>query len=350
MISSSNIPAQYFTDWLGELSSLLKSRLSLHEALRITRDGQDQPALTALIEKLLEDIGHGKSFADALSAHWQYFPAYITDVLREGEKKQCLAETLGEVFHYAQANELMELNLGARIKSALAYPLALLAILMLLLGFMSAFVIPNLSSMFSNFGAQLPNLTQSVLMLSDFIVTYWYFMVAVIVGALLYLIYGGKGGTYLRNAIVLWMPGFGGVFRHIEWIRALRAWHFTLAHGGEPMQALAFSAQMAGNLWYADIWQRAHDKVAAGMPLAEALQSESSIPKKLVQTLLVVSHGNDAHGLLERLADRYIQRARIYFELGSRFFTLFLILAVWVIIAIAVIAMYLPIFQMGQFI
>jgi type IV pilus assembly protein PilC len=354
--SQHTLQAEDFTAFLAELSLLLDSGLSLHEALSLIQQGQEKPALSALLDTLSRDVRQGKKLSEHLSAYPQHFEPFLLERLRQGEQENHLHTTLADIVRYREASELADINLGRRIKAALAYPLVLLLFVLIILSFMLIFVVPVFGDMYKEFGGMLPTPTMVLIELSDITVAYFPFLLLIVLGWVLYLSYLKKMGKsiFWLNTFNHWLklrlPGFGQIYHTLELIRCLRTWEFMLAQNASLEQALAASAQRAHISIYANILRQIYTQVAAGLPLMEAFQQQTLLPQKAGHALLIASRGHSdvARRLLGKLADAYAEKARLYFDQGSRIFTMFLVILVWLIVIFVVIALYLPIFKMGQ--
>ncbi len=350
---SRGILPEDITDFLHELALLQSSGAGLDEALSLCERGQEKSAMSRLVGIVREEAARGGGLSVALEKHPRYFQPFLVDVLREAEKNSNPAAGLKEMARYRAATDLSEINLGERLRTALAYPLVLLLIVCLLLGGMMIYVIPVYSAMFSEFGANLPLPTRYLIALSNGLVAYWYLPALLLVLIVGYFLYTWRSGQslawpgHVNSRFLLNLPGLGRIYRYLEIIRGLRTWAFVLSRQPELAQALEVSAQVMRTPLYAEGLRKMATRLAAGDAPEAVLETQKLFPRKVAHVLSVAWRAKQFE-ILDQLADRYQETARQRFDLATRSLTMFSIILIWILIAFALVALYMPIFRMGQ--
>lgn len=347
------IPAEDITHFLGELSILLESGLSLNEALAFTKQGQVPPLLSKFINSIQESVQNGQGLASSLAAYPQYVQPFLVELLSQAEREQHLHTTLTKIVRFREANDIVEINLGERTKIAIAYPFILLILAAMMLSIVMIFVIPQFKLLFDGLRAELPALTILIINISSFIQAWWWMPVPIFILLLIPIskdTYTNKYTNtldYLRTWLAFNSPGFGNVNHAFEITRCLRTWEFMSARSTSIEKTLDASASVVHSTIYAHTLRQMRIAVTSDIPLAAALNQQALFPYKVSQALLIAMRDKGASKLLEKLADLYTHQALLRLDRNSRLFTLFSTLVVGLIIGIIIIAMYLPIFQMA---
>jgi type IV pilus assembly protein PilC len=333
-----NIPTSDITQFLSELATLLQSNRSCREALKIIQYGQDNRALSQLITRLLHDVEQGLSLADSLAKYPQYLEPFLVTMLRDEEN---LATTLFKIAEYREAMEVSTTDLAHRLRIFLGYFGTVLAILLTLMVLMFIYVIPVFVDMFTSFGGRLPSLTQSVFTLANGFVAYRW----PISGSVLIL----SGWLWIqRRSVILYIPLVGRLYRKIVLVRCLRTCAFMLSHNASLVEALQASAQAVHNPTYARYFRQLTDQVTAGTTLAEALLKQPAFPTKVVHAAMIGTQTNQLDKWFMKLADVYTKQLYRAIAPTIKFLNLMAIVAIGLLVGYFVIAMYLPIFKMGE--
>jgi type IV pilus assembly protein PilC len=333
-----NIPASDITQFLSELATLLQSNPSCREALKIIQHGQDNRALSQLIISVHSDVEQGLSLADSLAKYPQYVEPFLVTMLRDEEK---LATTLFNIVEYREAMEVSTTDLAHRLRISLSYFVTVLAILLTLMVLMLMYVIPIFADMFTSLGGHLPSLTQSVFTLANGFVAYWW----PISGSVLIL----SGWLWIqRRSVILHVPLVGHLYRKIVLVRFLRTCAFMLSNHASLVEALQASAQAVHNPTYARYLRQLTDQVTAGATLSEALLKQPAFPTKVFHAAIIGTQTNQLDQWFMKLAEVYTQQLYRAVAPTIKFLNLMAIIAIGVLVGYFVIAMYMPIFKMGE--
>lgn len=331
------------TAFFSELALLLENDISCAEALEVIQQAQENSTLSSFLSKMSTDVKQGSSLADSLAKHPTYIEPFLVDVIRAGEQEKRLAETLTEIANYREKLTVSADDLTHRLLFALIYPTVLLFIVLLFSFFMFIFVVPTFADLFSSFGGELPSLTNQIVYLSEVFSTYWW-LIAILILVLGWLIVQ----EYRKNTLFSKLPFFRLFFYKIALIRFLYTYAFALAHHLSPSHALAACAQTADNRIYASLFEKMRADLEAGILLTEIFLKQTFFPQKIKHLVVVSVKTKRADKLFSRLADNYTRQLQRSLEPTLRIFSIFMTVAIGIIIALLVIAMYLPIFRMGE--
>ncbi|SEQ51237.1 type IV pilus assembly protein PilC [Solimonas aquatica] len=332
--------------WLRLLATLLKAGLPLLSALRSTAQ-QARPPLRALLDALSAEIEAGSSFAEALAQAEGVFSGSLRARIAAAERAGSLSETLADL---ALDQEKAE-ALRRKLIKALSYPLAVLLVAMLVAFGLLRFAVPQFAALYASFGGELPAFTRAVLQLSA-----WTQRLALPAGALLLsaaLIlrqrYRQQAAFRLRcDTLLLHLPLFGALLRQAALARLARSLASLLAAGVPLAQALQAVADTAGNAAYARTVTRLREQVLSGTLLHAALQDDALFPPLAVQLIQIGESSGQLEAMALRLALLCEEELDARIEAMTRLLEPLLMLILGIMVGGLVLALYLPIFRLGQ--
>jgi type IV pilus assembly protein PilC len=331
------------TEFISELALLLGSEMSCAEALETIAQAQENFTIRSLVNTIHTDVKQGITLADSLAKYPQYFEPFLVDIVRSGEQKNSLAETLTDIAEYREKLTTSAGDLTNRLMLAFIYPVTLLFIVLLFLFFMFTLVVPTFTDLFASFGGELPALTARIIYLSEVVTVYWWLIIAILLllgGLLIY--------AYQQNTLLSKVPFMRRFFHKIALIRFLYTYAFALAHHLSPAHALAACAQATDNKIYANLFERMRIEIEAGTLLTEVFLKQTLFPEKVRHLIAVSAKAKRADKLFSKLADKYTRQLQRAIEPTLRILSIVMTLIIGCIIALLVIAMYLPIFKMGE--
>lgn len=317
----------------NELAILLESGVEMSEALQIIQ-AEPNPALNPFINHLSKAVADGTSFSEALSKQPKYFDTFIVDVIKIGEKNNQLIKTLYEVVEFLQ-NDLDERELTKQIGLSLIYVIFLLGIAFLIAVGLLNYTVPVFDDLYSNFGGDLPVLTQ-------FFIAFGEYSIFILIAFVILL--GLSIWGWYRIAFSL--PLLGKLYHLTAISHFLHTTGFILQHGGTMQQALKGAGDsMSHN--YSQTLLQASQEINSGKSSAEVLKASKLFPQKVIHALHVGENRPHFASLLLQLAVVYRLKANQSVEPRLRLFSFIMLILVGLFIGMLVIAMYLPIFKMG---
>jgi type IV pilus assembly protein PilC len=333
------------TMFTQQLSSLLVAGLPLVQCLEALQDQTEDPVFRIVVRDVRLDISQGNSFSSAVKKFPRAFPTLFISMVEAGEASGGLAEILGKVAGYFEST----VKLTKKVKSAMAYPIGVISLAVVLVNVLLIFVIPVFAAMFADFGAKLPVPTQMLIDLSNFM-KHWFWAVGI--GA--YLAYWllakfvatPKGRRVKDNALVK-APIFGNLIHKIALSRFCRT-YATLIRSGVPiLRTLEITAAASGKVQVEDACAEIAKHVSQGGQVSEVLASNEFFPPMMKHMVKAGEATGNVDGMMNKIADFYDVECDATVAALTSLIEPLLIVILGIIVGGIVMAMFLPIFQLG---
>lgn len=334
----------YFT---RQLSTMLKAGIPLLQSIDIIARGHVNPNFTQLLSEIRFDIESGSSMAAAFRRHPRYFDTLYCNLIDAGEQGGILDALLERLSLYLEKT----IALKSQIKSAMIYPIAVLTVAFAVTVILMLFVIPAFKGVFSSFGANLPAPTMAVIAISDFFVAYWYIVIGVPVGAIAFYVRALRKSEKVQRATdraLLKMPIFGSLFRKAVVARWTRTLATMFAAGTPLVESMESVAGAAGNWVYYDATKEIEQAVRIGTSLTNAMQATHVFDNMVLQMTQIGEESGALDNMLLKVAEFYEREVDDAVAAISSLIEPIIIVILGVLIGGMVVAMYLPIFKLGQ--
>jgi type IV pilus assembly protein PilC len=329
-----------------QLATMLAAGIPLVQAFEIVGNGHDKPAMQKLILDIKADIEGGTSLHEALKKHPLYFDDLYTNLVEAGEQAGALENLLDKIATYKEKTEALK----KKIKKALFYPAAVLAVAIIVTLILLIFVIPQFESLFKGFGADLPAFTQMVIGMSRFVQDQGW-LLAIIVGAGVWsFAYFHKRSRAMREWIdrmALKMPVIGPILVKAAIARYARTLSTMFSAGVPLVEALESVAGATGNIVYEKAVMRMRDEVATGQRLQRAMENTGLFPNMVIQMIAVGEESGSLDEMSGKVAQFYEQDVDNAVDSMSSLLEPLIMAILGVLVGGLVIAMYLPIFKLG---
>lgn len=328
-----------------QLSSLLLAGLPLVQTLEALQDQTEDPCFKVIIRDVRLDIASGNSFSSAVKKYPRSFPNLFISMVEAGEASGALAEILGKVAAYFESS----VKLNKKVKSAMTYPVAVICLAIALVNVLLIFVIPVFADMFKDFGAQLPAPTQMLIDLSDFLKTWWW---AIIIATYLFYKLGQKyvgtpKGRRSKDQFLVRAPIFGNLVHKITLSRFCRT-YATLTRSGVPiLRTLEIVASASGMTQVEDACLDISRHVSQGGQVSEILASNTFFPPMMKHMVKAGESTGNVDGMMNKIADFYDVECETTIAALTSLIEPLLIVFLGVVVGGIVMAMFLPIFQLG---
>ena len=330
-----------------QLATMMKAGVPLLQSFDIVSKGASNPAVGKLLIDIKTDVETGASLAAAFRKFPLYFDNLYCNLVQAGEAAGILETLLDRLATYQEKT----LAIKSKIKSALFYPIAIIAVAFIITAVIMIFVIPAFKEVFTNFGADLPAPTLVVMGISDWFVAYWYIIFPVIGGSIYGFLESWKrsvGVQVFMDKLMLKAPVFG----HLVRISTIARWTRTLstmfAAGVPLVEALDSVGGASGNYVYAEATKKIKAEVSTGTSLTLAMQNANVFPTMVIQMCSIGEETGALDGMLGKVADFFEQEVDDAVEALSSLMEPMIMVVLGTLIGGMVIAMYLPIFKMGQ--
>lgn len=330
-----------------QMATMMKAGVPLVQAFDIVADGLENPNLRKLVLTIRDSVAAGGGFAPSLREHPKYFDELFCNLVDAGEQAGALETMLDRIATYKEKTE----KLKAKIKKALTYPIAVIVVAAIVTGILLVKVVPQFAETFSSFGAKLPAFTLFVLHLSELTQEYWLFILLGIAGGLFALKEAtrrSKAFAYLVDRYILKIPVIGQIIYLSVMARFARTLSTTFAAGVPLIEALTSVAGAAGNQIYADAIFKVREDVSTGIQLNTALKTRGIFPTLLIQMSAIGEESGALDAMLDKVATYYEEAVDNTVDSLTSLLEPMIMSVLGVLVGGLMIAMYLPIFQLGQ--
>jgi len=330
-----------------QLATMMSAGVPLVQAFEIVGRGHENLGMQELILGVKADVEAGNSLTDALKKRPLQFNELYTNLVEAGEHAGILEAILHKLATYMEKTEALK----SKIKAALFYPASVMVVAAIVVTILMIFVIPQFSELFSNFGADLPALTQLLIDMSDFFVAWWWAIFAVAGGTIFGLLELHKRSRTFAHAmerIALKLPVLGVVLEKAAIARFARTLETMFAAGTPLVEAMTSVAGACGNIVYHDACMKIRDDISTGTQLQQAMRDTELFPNMVVQMVAIGEESGSIDTMLGKVADWYEQEVDDAVEALTSLLEPAIMAFLGVVIGGIVIGMYLPIFKMGQ--
>jgi type IV pilus assembly protein PilC len=329
-----------------QFSAMLKAGISLTDSLHTIARSVNNPLLRQTLQTVRTDVQRGQSLTEAMRKHPRVFDHLFLSIVHAGETSGSLAQNVSRLSQYLQRREAFRLKL----RSATAYPKFVVVFFSLLTAGIFLFLIPKFNDLFKSFGAKLPMLTAIVMNVSLFLRHYFLIILPVLIVlaiTLLVIRRTPKGGA-LVDRWILKVPFFGQLFLHAAVARLAMTLGTLLSNGLPLTDALEIATGTIGNVVLEEGCQRARKEVMTGLSLAESLSRVEELPRLLPRMVRVGEEAGTLSGMLEDVASYYDQEVDYALGRIASVIEPVLIVGMGAVVLVVVVAVYLPIFSIGQ--
>ena len=326
---------------------MLKAGVPLLQSFDIISQGNANPAFSKLLQEIRADIETGSSLHSAFKRHPDYFDALYCNLIAAGEQAGILEEILTRLALYKEKT----LAVKRKIRSAMIYPLAILGVAVIVTTVIMIWVIPAFKDVFASFGAELPLPTQIVIWLSDMFVRYWYWVAAALIISSLLFIRAWKRSPSMQissDKLLLKLPLFGPVIRKAIIARWTRTLSTMFAAGVPLVESLDSVGGASGNAVYIEATRKISAAVSSGSSLVSAMQTTKAFPAMVTQMVAIGEESGALDQMLTKVAEFHEEEVDNAVASLSSLMEPVIMVILGVVIGGLVIAMYLPIFQLGS--
>jgi len=330
-----------------QLATMMTAGIPLVQAFEIIGAGHDNPAVQKLVLAVKSDVEGGTALADALAKHPLHFDDLYVSLVTAGEQAGALETLLDKIATYKEKTEAIK----KKIKKALFYPAAVVAVAFIVTGILLIFVIPEFESLFQGFGADLPAFTRMVIDISNFVRSAGWALAFGIVAAVVAFLNAKKryrGVQHFVDRAILRIPIIGPIMNKSAIARYARTLSTTFAAGVPLVEALDSVAGACGNIVYETAVITMRDEVATGQRLQRAMENTDLFPNMVNQMIAVGEESGSLDEMSAKVADFYEEEVDNAVDSMSSLLEPLIMSILGVLVGGLVIAMYLPIFKMGQ--
>jgi type IV pilus assembly protein PilC len=330
-----------------QLATMLAAGIPLVQSFDIVGNGNEKPAMQKLILDIKADVEGGTSLHEALGKHPLYFDDLYVNLVEAGEQAGALETLLDKIATYKEKTEALK----KKVKKALFYPTAVLVVAVIVTVILLLFVIPQFEALFKDFGADLPAFTQMVIDLSRWLQGSWYVLFGTIGAGIYAFIYFKKRSRAMREFLdrtALRIPIIGPILYKSAIARFARTLSTMFAAGVPLVEALESVAGATGNIVFETAVLKMRDEVATGQRLQRAMENTGLFPNMVIQMIAVGEEAGALDTMSGKVATFYEAEVDNAVDSMSSLLEPMIMAILGVLVGGLVIAMYLPIFKLGQ--
>ena len=330
-----------------QLATMMKAGVPLLQAFDIVGKGHSNPSVSKLVLDLRADIETGTSLNMAFRKYPLYFDPLFCNLVAAGEQAGILEDLLTRLAIYKEKT----LAIKAKIKSALTYPIAVLAVAFIVTSVIMIWVVPAFKEVFSSFGADLPAPTLFVMTISDYFVKYWYIIFGSLFAGLYFFFQSWRRSAKMQatmDRLLLKVPVFGEVIRKATVARWTRTLSTMFAAGVPLVESLDSVGGAAGNNVYLEATKKIQTEVSTGTSLTVAMQNADVFPTMVTQMVAIGEESGALDAMLGKVADFYEDEVDEAVAQLSSLMEPMIMVILGVVIGGLVVAMYMPIFKLGS--
>lgn len=345
--SKGTVSDKDITLFTRQLATMMKAGVPLLQSFDIVGKGHSNPAVAKLLLDIKSDVETGSSMSAAFRKYPLYFDALFCNLIGAGEQAGILDTLLDRLATYKEKIQAIK----SKIKSALFYPISIIVVAFVIVAVIMIFVIPAFKDLFSSFGADLPAPTLIVMAISDIFVEWWWAIFGSVGFGVWFFFYTWKRSLSMQatmDRLMLKIPVFGPLIRKAtiaRWARTLA----TMFSAGVPLvEALDSVAGAAGNRVYYDATKKVQSELSTGTSLTVAMQNTNVFPNMVLQMTAIGEESGALDSMLGKVADFFEAEVDDSVDALASLMEPVIMVVLGTLIGGLVVAMYLPIFKMGQ--
>jgi len=341
------VTSKDITLFTRQMATMMKAGVPLLQSFDIVGKGASNPAVGKLLMDVKTEVETGSTLAAAFRKYPLYFDALFCNLVAAGEQAGILESLLDRLATYKEKI----LAIKSKIKSALFYPIAIVVVAFIITAVIMIFVIPAFKQVFESFGADLPGPTVFVMTVSDYFVEYWWLIFGVLGGGLYAFFYFWARSLVVQifmDRLALRLPVFGEIMRKSTIARWTRTLSTMFAAGVPLVEALESVGGASGNYVYLVATRQIQNEVSTGTSLTVAMQNANVFPSMVIQMVSIGEETGALDAMLSKVADFYEAEVDDAVDALSSLMEPIIMVVLGTLIGGMVVAMYLPIFKLGQ--
>ncbi|RJG11953.1 type II secretion system F family protein [Pseudomonas cavernicola] len=329
-----------------QMATMMKAGVPLLQSFDIIGEGFDNPNMRKLVDEIKQQVAAGNSFATALRTKPEYFDSLFCNLVDAGEQAGALESLLDRIATYKEKTEALK----AKIKKAMNYPIAVVVVAIIVSAILLIKVVPQFKQVFSSFGAELPAFTVMVIGLSEALQEWWYAVLASIFAAGFAFQEAKKRSQGFRNWLdrtALKLPIVGDILYKSAVARFARTLSTTFAAGVPLVEALDSVAGATGNIVFVNAVNKVKQDVTTGMQLNFSMRTTGTFPSMAIQMTAIGEESGALDEMLDKVASYYEAEVDNMVDGLTALMEPLIMSVLGVLVGGLVVAMYLPIFQLG---
>ena len=340
------ITAQDISVFSRQIATMLQSGVPMVQSFEILASGHKNPRMRDMLTDIRDNIAGGSSLSEAMARHPVQFDLLYRNLTRAGEAAGVLDIVLDTVATYKERTEAIK----GKIKKALFYPAAVIAVAILVSSILLIYVVPQFEDVFKGFGADLPAFTQMIVDASRFLTQWWWLVLLIIVGSITGFMFAYKRSEALERTVdrmMLKLPVVGQILHQSAIARYARTLALTFKAGVPLVEALETVAGATGSIVYNDAVKRIREDVSVGYQLNVAMRQVNIFPHMVVSMTAIGEEAGALDTMLLKVAEFYEQEVENSVDALASLIVPFIMVVIGILVGGMVVGMYLPIFKLA---
>lgn len=332
-----------------QIATMLSAGVPLVTTIELLGRGHEKAKVRELLATILSDVQSGIPLSDALRPHRRYFDDLYVDLVAAGEHSGSLDAVFDRIATYREKAE----QLKSKIKKAMFYPAAVVVVAIAVTSLLLLFVVPQFEEIFKGFGAELPAFTQLIVSISRGLQETWYLFFGATLISLIVFVHTHRRSQKFRDqvdAAILKVPAIGNILHKGAMARFARTLATTFAAGVPLIDGLESAAGASGNAVYRTALLRVRQEVMSGMQMNVAMRTTGLFPDMLIQMVMIGEESGGLDEMLNKVANIYEMQVDDAVDGLSSLIEPIMMVVIGTLVGGLIVAMYLPIFQMGKII
>ncbi|MEJ2755285.1 MAG: type II secretion system F family protein, partial [Gammaproteobacteria bacterium] len=330
-----------------QLATMMKAGVPLVQSFDIVADGLENPSMTKLVRDIKTEVESGNSLGASLRKYPKYFDDLFCSLVASGEQSGALENMLDRVASYKEKTEALK----SKIKKAMKYPTAVIVVAFIVTAILLVKVVPTFQELFEGFGADLPAFTVFVIGLSEWMQSYWFILVGIIIAAVFAFRQARRRSKPFANAVdrlTLKLPVVGNILFQATVARYARTLSTTFAAGVPLVEALDSVAGATGNVVYRTAVLQIKEDVASGLQLQHSMKATGVFPSMAIQMVAIGEESGALDTMLDKVATYYEDEVDNAVDGLTSLMEPLIMAVLGILVGGLITAMYLPIFQLGS--
>ncbi|MBM4303396.1 MAG: type II secretion system protein GspF [Deltaproteobacteria bacterium] len=340
------VNSKNLTLMIRQLATMIKARIPLDEALDAVVEQTDDPKLKSVMSQVKATVNEGKSLADSCKVFPKVFSPIFIAMIQVGEASGNLDLVLVRLANFAEANQQMR----QKIIGALTYPIFMMIAGTAITIFLFAFAVPKITEVFAGSNMALPQLTQIMLAISNFISNQWFFLIALLLGSFFLFKWwiGTKAGRAKWDAIALKLPGVGKLVRMIAVSRFARTLSTMLGSGVQLLDAIDVVKEVVDNAVIRKALIQSRDSISEGHSIAGPLKASGEFPPILTHMIAVGERTGELEEMLNVVSDAYDSQVDTAIQSMTRLLEPLMIAVMGGVIALVALSIFMPLLELNN--
>ncbi len=329
-----------------QIATMMQSGIPMVSAFEIISGGQKNPRMRTMLNDIRGSIEGGSSLYEAIGKHPVQFDELYRNLVRAGEGAGVLDTVLDTVATYKERTE----SIKGKIKKALYYPAAVIAVAIIVSSILLIFVVPQFDAVFKSFGAELPAFTQMLVKASNFLVSYWWAALLIVGGTIFGIMFAFKRSpafAHFVDRMALKLPVIGKILHESAISRFARTLALTFKAGVPLVEALETVAGACGSIVYGEAVMKIREDVSVGYQLNLAMKQVNLFPHMVVSMVAIGEESGALDAMLFKVAEFYEEEVNNAVDSLSSLLEPMIMVVIGILVGSMVIGMYLPIFKLA---